>query len=228
MTNIGWTHFRDKIDLEWMRNAVFPPEKLSEFYKNTKSNFMHCPAHANFLKNYWVIKSPFDLSVKYDRQTDSYQIDQTQKFADDFLIPRGGEFTENDHALCSIHLSYLFVADEPVWISVLPPFLHGDVPNTRLICGTYNIYNWQRPIDFSFEILDDKKPVDIKRGQPLMYVSFASKRLNETFKMKEIEMNDELVRIVKSCLPSKYFNRGVLGWAMHLMGNKSRPKRLVK
>ena len=44
----------------------------------------------------------------------------------------------------------------------------------------------------------------------------------------DIEMNDELVRTVKSCLPSKYFNRGMLGWAMHLIGNKSRPKRLVK
>ena len=61
-----------------------------------------------------------------------------------------------------------------------------------------------------------------------MYVSFASKKLNETFRMKEIEMNDELVRIVKSCLPSKYFNRGALGWAMHLIGNKGRPKRLIK
>ena len=61
-----------------------------------------------------------------------------------------------------------------------------------------------------------------------MYVSFASKKLNETFRLKEIEMNDELVRTVKSCLPSKYFNRGMLGWAMHLIGNKSRPKRLVK
>ena len=51
MTNIGWTYFIDKIDLEWMRNAVFTPEKLSKVYKDTKSNFMHCPAHAIFLKN---------------------------------------------------------------------------------------------------------------------------------------------------------------------------------
>ena len=63
MTNIGWTHFRDKIDLEWMRNAIFPPEKLSDVYNDTKSNFIQCPAHANFLKNYWVIKGDDGIGV---------------------------------------------------------------------------------------------------------------------------------------------------------------------
>ncbi len=37
-----------------------------------------------------------------------------------------------------------------------------EVKNTKFISGTFDIHSWQRPVDFTFEILNDKKPIKIK------------------------------------------------------------------
>ena len=52
---------------------------------------------------------------------------------------RFGQYTDTDKALCSVLVSYMFVADEPVWLEVYPPFLHGEVKNTKFISVTNEV-----------------------------------------------------------------------------------------
>ena len=231
---IGWTpykrvsdptniHFQN--DMEAIDMLYFEPEKLN-YYKNSQSLFMKCPAVTGFHQKFFVIKSPFDLELTYDRNKQDVRISESQKFYDQFVSWRKDEYGENERPLFSFLFQYMFVADEPVWIETYPAFLHGQPENTQYIPGSFDIYNWFRPVDFSFQMIDDTKPVTIKRGQPLFYLKFNSKKLNDNFTMKRIEWTDELFKQNKRCSPHNWV-RG-LSWKLMLNGNPFRPKKMVK
>jgi len=231
MTTIGWTPYKytpieKNYELEFIHNVYFSPEKITDVYKNTKSRFKLCPANAQFIKNFWLIRSPFDLELNLNRKNNNCSINQNQRFFNTFVNVRWNDFTETDLMLVSFNFQYMFIADEPVWIEVYPPFLHKEVENTRFINGTFDIYNWQRPVDFSFEVLDDTQPVKIKRGEPLFYVKFCSKKLNDDFILKQIEWTDELLKLNKRCQPQNWIEG--LSWKLMKAGNKHRPKKLIK
>jgi hypothetical protein len=232
MIEIGWTPYKysdyekSPYEMEFIDNVYFEPEKLSNFYENTKSLFKLCPANTQFLKNFWVIKSPFDLTLNINRKEKTCYINQNQRFFNTFVSMRWNQFTETDLALCSFNFCYLFVSDKPVMIEVYPAFLHEQVKNTRFINGSFNIYKWQRPVDFSFEILNDNEPVEIKREQPLFYVKFLSNNIEENFKLKNIEWTDELLKLNKKTQIANWVKG--LSWKLLKIGNKGRPKKLVK
>lgn len=232
MTKVGWTPYKNldnlisKYDNEIVELLYFEPEKI-DVYKETQSTFKMCPAVNNHVNKFWVIKSPCDLTLNYDRNKKICNINQNQAFYNAFVHFRFDEFKDTDYAVCSIMFMYMFVADEPVWMEVYPAFMHeNSVENIRVVPGGFDIYNWQRPIDFTFEILDDTKPVEIKRGQPLFYVKFNSKKINDDFKLQRIQWTEELAKLTKMCLVNSYV-KGI-SWYLHKIGNKLRPKKLVK
>ena len=222
---IGWTPYKRLPDMESMDLIYFEPEKL-DYYKDTTSYFMKCPAVSNFHKKFFVIRSPFDLELNYDRKGGEVKISEDQKFYDRFVSWRRTEYGEQERPLFSFLFQYMFVADEPVWIETYPAFLHGQPKNTQYIPGSFDIYNWFRPIDFSFQMLDDTKPVKIKRGQPLFYIKFNSKKLNENFMMKRIEWTKDLLKQSRITSVQEWV-RG-LSWNLMLKGNPFRPKKMVK
>jgi hypothetical protein len=231
MTKIGWVPFKksysDKYHLiESLERMIKEPEKILDFYKKTKSMFKQCPSNFNFLKNFYVIKSPFDVEIKYFREEKRIWVSQKQGFVDHMVDPRFGQYTDTDKALCSVLVSYMFVADEPVWLEVYPPFLHGEVKNTKFISGTFDIHSWQRPVDFTFEILNDKKPIKIKENQPLYYVRFVSKKLNDDFNLKRLKWTEELFKAHAISQPQNYFVN--VAWKLMKLGNKLRPKKFIK
>ena len=101
MTTIGWTPYKytpieQKHELEFVHNVYFSPEKITDVYKNTKSRFKLCPANAQFIKNFWLIRSPFDLELNLDRKNNRCNVNQNQKFFNTFVNVRWNDFTETD------------------------------------------------------------------------------------------------------------------------------------
>jgi len=232
MTDIGWCFFPHGItvqnsQLEWVDRVFYPPEKISSFYEGSSSYFMDCPAHKSFIKNFWAVKSPVDLVIEYDEKLGRVSCNQNQMFFDNFILFRTEDFDpEKDLPLFTVAFQYLFVADVPVWIELFPPFLHGGVDNTRVINGTFDIYNWQRPVDFSFEMLDKRKPVSIKKGQPLFYVRFISENLNDNFNLREIHRSEELIKAHGRTRSNAFIPK--LTWKLMRSVDRHRPKKLVK
>ena len=230
MIEIGWTSYKyspveNPYEMEWIDNVYFEPERLSKFYEDSNNYFKRCPANAQFLKNFFIIRAPFDLTYKLIREENKYTTNQNMRFNRTFIVNRMDEFTDKDLVSLTFSFQYLFVADEPVIMEVYPPFLHGEIKNTRLINGSINIFKWQRPIDFSFEMLNDKETIEIKRGQPMMYVKFIGENLDEDFKLKKIEWTEELMRVSK--------RTQILKWVENLSAKilkkgNNRPKKLVK
>ena len=233
MTDIGWLPFKKSYSnsyhyIESIERIIKEPEKITNFYDKSKSLFTKCPASSNFLKNFFVVKSPFDVEIKYFREEKRIWVSQKQGFVDHMVDPRfnNEQYTDTDKALCSVLVSYMFVADEPVWLEVYPPFLHGEVKNTRFISGTFDIHSWQRPVDFTFEILNDKKSIKIKENQPLYYVRFVSKKPNDNFNLKRLKWTEELFKAHANSQPQNYFVN--MAWKIMKLGNKIRPKKFIK
>ena len=87
MIDIGWTYVKNKPELEVVENLFFTPQKLSEIYNGNYSTFRRCPANTSFLKSLWVIRSPADIRIKYNRDTHTYDISGVkQDFVDTFLM----------------------------------------------------------------------------------------------------------------------------------------------
>jgi hypothetical protein len=71
-----------------------------------------------------------------------------------------------------------------------------------LIQGTFNIAKWYRPINYAFEIIDDSKPINIKRGDPLFYIRFLTdEKINFVYDFD----NTDADKAITSCLAVKEF-----------------------
>lgn len=69
---------------------------------------------------------------------------------------------------------YVFLADEPVYLTQLPPFAHYREPQLpgTLIGGRVPIHIWPRRMMWAFEWYDTSKPIVLTRGEPWFYLRF--------------------------------------------------------
>ena len=181
-----------------------------------------CPAHTSFIKNFFIIRAPFDLKLTYNKK-DNYVFSEnlTQEQYDRFIFPRFQDQGSDNKLLVTVKWSILFVADELCTLEVYPAFMHGNPYNISV--GAYDCYKWQRPVDFTFEINDT---VDIKRGDPLYYVSFRTLN-NKTVKFKRLDWNSDLQKALQQCNLNKIQKK--VSWPLiKKCGNFLRPKRFIK
>ena len=197
----------------------FDPEKLSIQNNGLVSK---CPAHTNFIKNFFVIRAPFDLKLTYDKTKDFIISENlTQEQYDRFIFPRFQDRGDDDKLNVTVNWRLLFVSDEPCNLEVYPAFMHGCPFNITV--GSYDCFKWQRPIDFTFQIEEN---IDIKRGDPLYYISFrTTKQKNVNF--VRLDWNKELEKALQQCNISKIQKK--LSWTLlNNSGNIFRPKRFIK
>jgi hypothetical protein len=125
------------------------------------------------------------------------------------------------------NLNYLFIADDPCLMEILPPFMHMDKFPGEVIGGSYNIHSWIRSISWGFVFNDTKKKLVIKRGDPLCYVKFTTPKLNSFVQLKECILTDD---IIKELDRKRFLTQFKKGGIINLMTRalKLRPKKLIK
>jgi hypothetical protein len=232
--NIAYTPWFEKNSLysdidpayndEWINVIGYDIEKLDTWEEST-SNYKKCPAFVNFVDQFWVIQSAIDVTISWDKRK---IISNLSESAHGMLIKsHTGDFNPfTAPPIVAINNSFLFCADEDVWVDILPPFNHID-KSWRLIPGSFNIHTWQRPVVPTFEMLHST--ISINRGQPLAYVRFRSKNQQDLFKLSKQEKTKELETLVMGCSSVKFFQKN-LSWkiVLGMIPNKLRPARLVK
>jgi hypothetical protein len=183
---------------------VFPePESLFKHLQDTRRGNVHlrCPAFQDYVKNTFVIRSPFDFDITVDKVTGSLQVEGlTQDIATKFIVNRIDEIGPGNPYVVSAPPVYLFYATEDVQIESIHPSMemNTSVPNIMMIPGTYNIAKWIRPVDFSFEIRDYTKPVSIKRGDAIFYVKFRTPN-DDRVELERVPFTTELQNAMRSC-----------------------------
>ena len=183
----------------------FEPESVIDYLSTSrkKNEILKCPAFLDYYKNTYLIKAPIDITLNISNS----MINCLQGLPADYLnMIVTNRFKEGDlHFTSSLAWFYTFYSKESVMIEVIPPTWHKNSfqNNINLITATFDISKWVRPLEFAFEVIDDTKPLVIKRGDPLYYIRF-----NTLDKVKLIkqEPTKELENLISMCLSVKAYS----------------------
>ena len=164
---------------EWKDILLIDPEPvLSTIFSERDKDVLYfkCPAFIEYYKNCYLIRSPIDLTVTITRDSNNKVTVHSDQYPyhiiSDLIYPRFSE--NNTYGMMTLSINYIFFSEESTLIELLPPIMHSSEfqDNIRVICGTYDIGKWIRTVELAFELKDESKTINIKRGDPLYYVRF--------------------------------------------------------
>lgn len=176
----------------WMRTDVAasiiydPPTRVRspDLNRTHAKSASRCPAVINLESRYFEIKCPFDLNLQLVRDDKGKPAIRNNlgeaspvrgnKLREMISIVPEQEWRYKERPTIQLSLPYLFLADEPVYMAQLAPFMHYRAepwPGT-LFGGRFPINVWPRVLQWAFEWWDTSKPLILKRGEPLCYLNF--------------------------------------------------------
>ena len=130
--------------------------------------------------------------------------------------------------LLQVTAPWRFLADEPVWMSQLPPFNHYRDPILPglMIGGRLPIHIWPRSMMWAFDWHDPSKDLILKRGEPWFYVRFETTDPSKPVRLVEAEMTPELREYCNGLdSVTNYVNQT---YQLFATAEKRRPKVLLK
>jgi len=153
--------------------------------------FTQCPVFNHKSNRTFVGFSPIDFSIEVDRFKNSIICDNIN------YVHCDDEHINSPNPVLQLRFpKFLFWTDEPnVW------FEYRDHPMTSLnnnmvgVEGWFNISTWPRSHSTAVTIVDEKKPVIIKKGDPLFRVCFYSPNLDSGIILKKITNPDQVSKI---------------------------------
>jgi hypothetical protein len=178
-----------------------------------ESGYLLCPAVQDFYKNVFIVLAPLDITITYDKENNRVNISGNsginQEFFDTYIKIRQDQPQNNDRFLLSTSfLQLVFYSQDSITYETLPVFTaYTKNSNYNVIPGKFNISRWIRPIDFTFEFVDDELPVVIKRGEPLFTFRLSSQDGSKVELLREMNnFNKELYHTMNNFTAVKEFS----------------------
>lgn len=197
-----------------------------------------CPAIVNMESRFFEVKCPYDLHLGLSRDDNGHfalnNLEGAQSTIRNSMLqqvlkvtPRT-EWRYNDKPTLQLQLPYIFVADEPVYLSQTPPiFTYNPEPWPGIMfTGRFPIHVWPRPLVWAFEWHDISAPLVLRRGAPLFCVQFETEPQDRAIRLVQAERTDELEAYLE-----------LIGGAVNFVGQtfslferaaEQRPGRLVQ
>ncbi|MDB2423003.1 hypothetical protein N9X05_13645 [Paracoccaceae bacterium] len=207
VVKIGW-FFAD----ETSSVVYFPPERLRtvDMNRTHAKSASRCPAVIGLESRYMMVRCPFEMHLGFIRDDKgkpalknlmgSKSPVRSSKLNQLLWVTSESEWRFADRPTVQLKLPYMFISDEPVYLSQVPPFLDYQdsepIPGT-LFGGRFPIDVWPRPLMWAFQWHNIKKPIRLKRGQPLFYCQFELDNPERQFQVFEAERAPELQEYCK-------------------------------
>jgi hypothetical protein len=168
------------------------PVKYTNFLPNIKDlnidRYDKCPAHTQFKKNLFSIKSPIDYELHFDDvQQRFYTNLYDQNFYDSIVFVRSIE-----SRLISFNIAYHFFTEEKeLYISQEQASFHTNkfIDNTILIPGKFDVAKFPRNLELAFHV---KRKIEVSIGDDLYYVRFHT---NENLQFKKFFVSDKYLEL---------------------------------
>ena len=159
-------------------------KSLKEFHGRQTESILRCPSYTSATANMYAVFCPVDISIEIARDQEGNvwphvfctdgtfgmgrtQIGETSPVLNSSGPPIGT--SENIYQFLADKYLLMF-SSESCKIEIYPPYLHhGKIFG---VAGSFDIGEWFRPISFSGFCFD--KPVQIKAGEPMMYIRLPS------------------------------------------------------
>jgi hypothetical protein len=202
LVKIGWFFADDTSSV-----VYFPPERSRtvDMNRTHAKSASRCPAVIGLESRYMMVRCPFDLHIGFIKDDKGKPVlkdlmgckspVRNSKLHQLLSITSESEWRFADRPTVQLKPPYIFISDGPVYISQVPPFLdYQDAepfPGT-LFGGRFPIDVWPQPLLWAFEWHNIKKPIRLKRGQPLFYGQFELDNPERQFQVFEAERTPEL------------------------------------
>ena len=183
-----------------------PPVRVQTQGANTShaKSAARCPAVLNMESRYFEVPCPFDLQLQLKKdEKGGFVLGNLQgnqsairnsMLQQVLKVSAPAEWRFPDKPVLQLQLPYIFVADEPVYLTQTPPFMKY-VPQPLpgvMFTGRFPIHVWPRPLVWAFEWHDTAKPLILKRGMPLLYVGFETTPQDRPTRVVRAERTPEL------------------------------------
>lgn len=183
-----------------------PPERVRsvEMSKRHAKSASRCPAVINMETRYFSIACPFDLHLKFVRDKDGKPALKNMlgdaspvrpaKLQHHLHVTNEVEWRYPDRPTLQLSLPYVFIADEPVYMTQVAPFMHyrrEQLPGT-IFGGRFPINLWPRPLMWAFEWHEPEKDIKLSRGEPLFYCLFETEPADRPVQVIEAARTPEV------------------------------------
>ncbi len=185
--------------------SIFYPPCLLSSLKRTDNNSIKrgvatCPAVLQYEKRVLVVRSPYTFKIRCNRKDERFLFQPVYPFTqvDEGSIRKLIKFEPTSSwrgkntPLLQLTLPYVFFADLPVYINQIEPINIKSSKNWALVQGRFNIYDWQRPINWSVEWVDTTEDLIIQRGDPLFQLVFETNSPESNIEFIYQDMTDKL------------------------------------
>ena len=147
-----------------------------------------CPVYNHKQSRTFVATSPIDFSLSIDRSNNKISCSRPE------LLEYDDEHIKSPKPVVQLVFpKFLFYTEnDNIW------FEFNDHPMTALnnnfiaISGWFNLSNWSRTSSTAITLVDEKRCVIIKKGDPLFRVSFYPPNLDDSIVLKK-ETNTEVI-----------------------------------
>ena len=187
---------------------------------DSKYVYQKCPAFVHKNERIFVGTSPIDLDFSIERTPEGPLMQISDMSKTDY-IEIDDEHIHSPQPVFQLYIpKFLFwTEDDDIWIE------QNDHPMTSLnnniiaVPAWFNLSNWSRTVSVAFTIVNEHKPVIIKKGDPLFRISFYSDNLNDNFKLEEKKYHNEYKDVVENHL---YQRRESDGYKTKLFSKTSK------
>jgi hypothetical protein len=234
------------IDVGWIfdpgREATFiwdAPHKLTRQRPRSEhaKSLTVCPAVNDHEARLYEVSCPIDVQLRLNRNArgepflsnvaghqSTIRQPQLEKM---IVMTHPSEWPHPERPIIQMMTPYLFVADEPVYLTQLPAFYHyGDKAFPGLtIGGRFPIHIWPRELTWAFEWHDPSRDIMLRRGDPLFYLQFEIVDPARRIRLIEAQMTPEVRGYAMGIRGvTNYVNRtfGLFGTA-----KSRRPRRIL-
>ncbi len=198
---VGWLLTDERTGVVYGAPARVRSVEVNRHHAKSASR---CPAIRNLESRYFEVKCPFDLHLAFVRGEngrpglrnllgEASPVRQ-RKLQSLISITNEVEWRYADRPTIQVVLPYVFVADEPVYLSQIAPFMHyrrEPWPGT-IFGGRFPIDVWPRPLMWAFEWHDLERPLRLSRGEPLFYCQFETVPQDRAVQLIEAARTPEL------------------------------------
>jgi hypothetical protein len=197
-----------------------------------------CPAVINLESRHFLVRCPFDIHIGFARDDKGKPVlrnlageasaIRASKLGEKLHLTNEPEWRHPGVPTIQLSLPYLFVADEPVYLSQVAPFMHyapDPLPGT-IFGGRFPIDVWPRPLMWAFEWHEPAKPIRLSRGDPLFYAMFETTPPDRGVALVETEVTQDLRDYME--LISGAVNYVSQTFSLFEAAEARRPERLVQ
>jgi hypothetical protein len=216
--NVGWCH----TPVEGV--VAFPdPERLflSKDPSPARRGPFSCPAVRATADGLFCIESPFSLKMRCRRVEDVLSFSPVypfttiteSKLSEWFRIEPTSSWRSTSIPIFQMPSPYIFIADQKVDIEVMHPFLSPiSSMNWRLIPGRFDIYGWQRPLNWAAEWDINGGDLVIRVGDPLYYIRFidSQNKIISSPELVKVQYTKEIDQRVREISGVTSFRRGTM------------------